>query len=317
MNDVPKTHPLSSDSSARYTAYGLNISSCIPCPELSPGSGTPDVTISYGAVPDSLDTTRDKGPAYEANPDELLFSIDGVAKYMVSQGREILIERAATAEDSEVRLFLLGSAFGALLFQRGLLPLHGSAIKAHGGCVVILADPGLGKSTLAGVFRNRGYRIVADDVCVVSIAEDGAPLVLPGYPQLKLGMDVANELSEDPDLLVRIHPRVEKVGLRLQEDFYHDPLPLRHLYVLETSAHGEFNLEPLKGVEKLTAIINNTYRLFFIEGLGVKASHFKQCVAVAKQTPLTRVTRPAQAFLLDELAQLLEEDFLRERPGQD
>ena len=304
-------------SDAHYTAYGLNISSCIPCPELSPGLGAPDVTISYGALPDSLDTTRDKGPAYEANPDQLLFSIDGVAKYMVSQGREILIERAATAEDSEVRLFLLGSAFGALLFQRGLLPLHGSAIEVHGSSVVILADSGLGKSTLAGVFRNRGYRILADDVCVVSLTEDGLPMILPGYPQLKLGMDAARKLGKDPESLPRIHPRVEKISLLLQEEFCREPMSLRHLYVLETSAHGEFNLEPLKGGEKLTAIINNTYRLGFIEGLGVKVSHFKQCVAVARHTPLTRVTRPAEAFLLDELAQLLEEDFLGERLGED
>ena len=66
-------------------------------------------------------------------------------------------------------------------------------------------------------------------------------------------------------------------------------------------------------MEKLTAIINNTYRLGFIDGLGIRVSHFEQCVAVAKQTPLTRVTRPEEAFLLNELAQLLEEDFLGER----
>jgi hypothetical protein len=304
-------------SDNNYTAYGLNIASCIPCPELSPGLGTPDVIVRYGAMPKSLDPTGEKGSAYEANPDHLYFSIDGVAKYLVSQGKDILIDRAAKAEDSEVRLFLLGSAFGALLFQRGLLPLHGSAIEVHGGCVVILADSGLGKSTIAGVFRNRGYRIIADDVCVVSLKEDGLPMVLPGYPQLKLGMDVAKELSDDPQSLVRIHPKVEKVSLLLQEEFCRESLPLHRLYILETSPHGEFNLEPLKGVEKLAAIINNTYRLGFIEGLGIKVSHFKQCVAVAKHTPLTRVTRPAETFLLNELAQLLEEDFLGERPGQD
>ena len=72
----------------QYTAYGLNIASCIPCPELSPGLGTtPDVTVHYGSVPKSLDPTGDKCSAYEANPDHLLFSIDGVAKYMVSQGK--------------------------------------------------------------------------------------------------------------------------------------------------------------------------------------------------------------------------------------
>ena len=110
-------------ANTHYTAFGLNIASCIPCPELSPGVGTPDVVVRYGAVPKSLDPTRSSGSSYEANPDHLFFSIDGVAKYVVSKGREILIDRAETAEDSEVRLFLLGSAFGALL--RGLTGIGG------------------------------------------------------------------------------------------------------------------------------------------------------------------------------------------------
>lgn len=297
------------DKSYHYTAYGLNIVSCIPCPELSPGNEPPDMTIRYGAVLDSLAGAKDRGAWYQATPEQLLISIDGVARYLVTGGKEIVIERAPNAKDDEVRLFLLGSALGALLHQSGFLPLHGSAIEANGGCVAILGDSGLGKSALAGGFLKRGYRIMADDICVVSVYGGSAPLVFPGYPQLKLWADTAGKLREDTESLPKIHPKLEKYGMPLQKEFCQTLLPLHHIYVLETNNTQEFDLTPMKGMEKLMAIINNTYRLFFIDGLCMKATHFKQCVEVAKNAVVSRVTRPREPFLLDELAELIEEDF--------
>ena len=292
-----------SDKSYLYTAYGLKIESCIPCPELSPGNGPPDVTIRYGAVMDSLAGAKDRGAWYQATPEQLLISIDGVARYLVTGGKEIVIERAPNAKDDEMRLFLLGSALGALLHQRGLLPLHGSAIEANGGCVAILGDSGSGKSALAGGFLKRGYRIMADDICVVSVDGGSAPLVFPGYPQLKLWADTSGKLREDTKSMPKVHPTLEKYGLPLQKEFCQTLLPIHHIYVLETNNTREFELTSLKGIEKLMAIINNTYRLFFIDGLCIKATHFKQCVEVAKNAVVSRVTRPCEPFLLDELAE--------------
>jgi hypothetical protein len=292
-----------------YTAYGLNIVSCIPCPELSLGRGRPDVKIFYAAVPDSLVSAKLKNDWYQSTPEQILLSIDGVGRYLVTDGKEILIDRAPDAGDDEVRLFLLGSAFGALLHQRGLLPLHGSAIEADGGCVAILGDSGLGKSALAGAFRKRGYRVMTDDICVVRIDRGNKPIILPGYPQLKLWADAAMKLGEEPELLPRIYPNEEKRGLLFQEAFCRKPMPLHHLYVIATNNSREFELTTLKGMEKLTEIINNTYRFQFLEGLSRRVPHFKQCIEVAKHAAVSRVTRPREPFLLDELAEFLEEDF--------
>ena len=51
-----------------------------------------------------------------------------------------------------VRLYLLGTCMGALLFQRKLLPLHGSAVVINGKAYAFVGDSGAGKSTLAAAF---------------------------------------------------------------------------------------------------------------------------------------------------------------------
>ena len=92
-------------------------------------------------------------------------------------GNQIVIDAAPDATDRNVRLFLLGSALGALLHQRGLLPLHANAIDLGGGAVAFSGHSGAGKSTIAAWFHDRGHRILADDVCVVGFDQSGRALV--------------------------------------------------------------------------------------------------------------------------------------------
>src|SRR5690606_97236 len=106
----------------------------------------------------------------------LLLQVDGVARYLVSGGRRITIDRDPAVEDDDVRLFLLGSVFGAMLHQRGDLVLHGSAIEWEGAAVVFMGFSGVGKSTTASAFRQRGHAVLTDDLCVVRPGADGRML---------------------------------------------------------------------------------------------------------------------------------------------
>ena len=56
-------------------------------------------------------------------------------------------------------------------------------------------------------------------------------------------------------------------------------------------------------------IINNTYLPRFLEGLGGKKEHFKQCAAVATTAAIIRMTRPKKGFRLDELMDLVERNW--------
>ena len=54
---------------------------------------------------------------------EFLLKLDDIARFLVQHGEEILIQPAAESDEDGIRLFLLGSALGALLHQRGRLIL--------------------------------------------------------------------------------------------------------------------------------------------------------------------------------------------------
>ncbi|MDY7031661.1 MAG: hypothetical protein SVY10_07100 [Thermodesulfobacteriota bacterium] len=295
-----------------YTAFGLNIASAIPCPELPAGAETQDVVVRYGRVAHTLTGAGLRSGCYEVAPNRLLLAIEGVARYLVSSGKEILIDRAPDAPDDDVRLFLLGSAFGALLHQRGLLPLHGSAVEKDESAVVFLGHSRVGKSTLAAAFGKSGYRMISDDVAVVAMDGNNMPLILPSYPQFKLQVDAVRKLGEEPESLPMVDPLMEKHALPFQDGFCKRFLPLRRLYVLDVTNNRGFHLRPLKGAEKLSAIINNTYRINFLDGIDRKMLHFKQCVAVAKCAMMIQVTRPHEPFLLNELVELLEDDLQEE-----
>jgi hypothetical protein len=290
-------------------AFGLTIASVLPLPELLPAAGAADVTISYGAVPDELESVEQRGVCFQANSAAFLLKLKRVAKYLVTAGERIVIERVPGVQDQEVRLFLLGSAMAALLQQRGLLPLHGCAVAVNRGAAVFVGFSGCGKSTLAGALRQRGYRVMADDICVLSFAPRGEPLILAAYPQLKLWGDAVKILEERREELPRVRDGLEKFGLPLEGGFVNNSLPLTRIYELTTSNSQDFKLVSLQGADRLAILINHTYRLRFLTGASGRKRHFEQCRQAASHCRVSRVVRPRHPFRLKELADLVEQDW--------
>lgn len=306
MSDAERNGPFGC-----YRAFGLTIRSCLALPELpagEPGEAGPDVTIRFGATPAALEDAEARGVCFQASANRFLLTLDTVGRYLVSEGREIVIERRPAADEGAVRLLLLASAFGALLHQRGVLPLHASAIATTNGAVAFLGDSGTGKSTLAAAFQRRGYRVLCDDIGVVALSSDRRPILYPGYPQIKLWSDALNRLGEEPQNGLRVRDGLEKYGLRLHDAFHADPAPLRRLYILRLTNTEEFALTRLQGGEKFHALMLHTYRRRFLTPNG-KPGHFACCVAVGQQTAMSRVVRPRAGFRLNELVDLLERDF--------
>ena len=293
-----------------YQAFGLMIESTVACPELLPQVGRPDVSIRYGAVFDALEEVQEKGVSYELHADAFLLRIPAVAKYHVLGGKEIIIEPAPGVPDHEVRLFLLGSAFGALFHQRGLLPLHGCALEVNDHAVVFLGASGSGKSSLAGALHHRGYRVISDDVSVLSFTPEGTPLVHPSLRHLKLGADVLQKMGKNPEAYPQVSPELAKYAVPLEEGFCAQPRPVGRVYELATHDSQEFQSVPCQGLDKLTVLLAHTYRPEFLWGSPGKKLYFAQCGRAARHTSVSRLTQPRWPFQLGELVDFLEREWV-------
>jgi len=295
----------------QHLAFGLRVRSSLPLPELLPAVSTAqsDVEVVYGEVPAELPGALARGVRYQSAPGALRLQVDGVANYLVRDGRRITIARDPAADDDDVRVFLLGSVFGALLHQRQDLVLHGSAIEWAGEAVVFLGHSGVGKSTLAAAFRKKGHAVLTDDLCVVRPGPDGRMLAYPGFPQTKLWLDSLKQLDVSAEGLRRIRNKLEKRAVPLGGDFVGTPLPVKKLYLLRPHNKDDLKLTAAQGPQKFNILKNHTYRFGFLAGIDGKAGHFQHALKLAQQTPLAVVLRPSGAFLLDELVALVEADL--------
>jgi hypothetical protein len=295
-----------------YRAFGLTIASEFVCPELILSRGTPEVTIRYGDVPAILDDATAGGVLYQITPDRFLLDLKPIAgiRYLVQHGSEMIVE-CSLAAPPIIRLFLFGSCMGALLYQRGALPLHGSAIQTPRGAVVFAGLSGSGKSTIAAGFHARGFAVLADDISVITLDETGTPAVFPGPQRLNLWPDILQKLGKDQQSTRRIRPVMEKYDVSLGVDFAEKSLPLHAVYILQPNNVYTVHLEPVRGVERLRMLHANWYRHRYSKQMGKVELLVRQSAAIASQVKICRILRPDGPVLLDELLEHVEKDFAK------
>jgi len=293
-----------------YRAFGLNIESDFPCPELLPGVVPPDVIIKTNPFSTTLLGAKTSGACFQAAPGRVLLTCY-VATFLVSEGSKIFVNPASRTADKMVRLVLLESAFGALLHQRGILPLHGSAVRVKEGAIIFVGPSASGKSTLAAALTGRGYPVLADEICAVSFDKDGNPRVSPAYPQLSLWPDVIEKLGKKKEDLKLLRDSLQKVTIAVGDSFCESALPLVGIYVLDAVNANDSVLVPISGAEKIGHLIANTYHPWFLEGLEGKKNNFQMCAIVAQCTPMGRANHPkTPPDRLDDFVDMVEEDFV-------
>lgn len=274
-----------------YSVFGLRVRSEIPLPELFEAVGTsaPDVTVSTGPVPEA-DPAQ---PGLRAVDGALLLVVPKVGRFRIEAGTNIIVEAEGGVPDRNVRVFLLGSAFGALLHQRGLLPLHANAVEIDGKAVCFMGESGSGKSTLAAWFHDQGHRVIADDVCVIGFNADGRAMANPGLPRLRLWKEVVEARGLDVSSLQQSY-----VGAEVSEKYdvpvaaraaASGDMPVAAVYLLSTGSQLEISI--MQGISAVEALFANTYRGQFLPLAGSYATHWSSCMRLARTVPVFRFER--------------------------
>ncbi|RFS18300.1 serine kinase [Emticicia sp. C21] len=295
-----------------YFAYGLSIATDIHFPELFVISltTTPDVTVCIGKIPVPIsEKATEEQPNIFITPTEYLLHIDNIASYYAANGNEVIIEPLPDADEKSVRLFFLSNTMAAILYQRGFIPMHTSAIYDEDGIVLFMGDSGAGKSTTIATLQAKGYRIFSDDICV-PVQEDGILKAFAAYPMMKLWKDAFEKVGIDSYKEEnRIRPEIEKYNRSFYESFDIQAHPIKQIFILEkdpTLDKNEIRTQSIQGIEAFKHIQYYAYRLPFAEAMDRKKDYFAIISALSNQIPVRLISRPDDNSTFNDLTGFIE-----------
>lgn len=240
----------------------------------------------------------------------VMFGISGIGNFRVTKGSLIEVDRDDRGSDAHLAVYLMGSCMGAILHQRGFMPLHGSCVTDGSRAVLITGDSGAGKSTLGSEFLSRGWKLLTDDVAAVKNIKT-IPMVQSSYPSQKLWQDSLRQYRREEK---RIHSLYfnenrEKFGVSVSDMFYEGIMPLS-LIVRLIPADTESCIQPVEGFARVNQLMCNTYRLYMIAKEN-QQRHFQRCVTLSLKVPMALVLRKNSTQSAAQLYKMIV-DFLEE-----
>ena len=295
-----------------YRAYGLWVRSPVTLPFTplpTPPAGEPDVTVRIGAVPEALPAPAERRPVWEAAPGAFLRRVPGVARFLVTGGRDVLVEpRGGSAH--QVGLFLAGSMLAVLLQQRGKTPFHAGAVETGAGAVLLTGPSGSGKSSLLAALVERGYAMLADDLTGVELDAGGGPVALSAFPRMKLWADTLDQVDWQGRARGKVCEGMEKYLVPVGR-FRDEPQAVRAVCVLRTHRQEDVEVEVAPAADVFGWLCRSIYRGKYLRGSGRQPAHLRTVAAMASRVPVVVVRRRAYPFQLGALADRVEE-WLRE-----
>jgi hypothetical protein len=251
--------------------------------------GIPGVTLRrVDALPHTLDGAAKVGPYSSARPGVLLRVVPGVGRFLARDGNTLEYWTEEGADEAAVEALLQGGVLGALIHQRGELPLHATTLVSpdRTRAIALAGHSGAGKSTTAYELVRRGWILLSDDLTRVTL-EDGRPTAWPGKARLRLLTDACDAFELDVGRLAAAPDWRGKYLVDLPR--WEEPMALTAVVALERS--DELALDVLRGVAALRVLAEQTYRIHYVEALGQTRKHFELIAATAAGTTVLRARR--------------------------
>jgi len=297
-----------SSSGYFYRISGLRVQSDFELPGALPADAAAvDVLVRLRDVPEHLEAPTTAGRGWEMDDSRFLLSLSGVGRFLATDGR--LIEMQPEHELRDAVPFLLGTAFGALLLQRGNLVLHASSVSRDGSAVALCGHSGIGKSTLAAALCQAGCDFVSDDVSVIEPGPDSVAL-WPDGRCLKLFEESVARLGLAAHRGQEVGSGTTKHYVELRSRESTGPLPLRAIYVLRNlEGQGASQIVRLSPVDSAQTLLNESHRPLLSLAMAKRNPQVAITAAVIAKAPVFRFTRARDLDRLNEIAEELLEHW--------
>ncbi len=301
--------PMSQPFPYYYRAYGLNIASQIPVTGFEPATiDNLDVVIRVGEVPENLVNAINQTKFYQSNAREFLLKTPKLGNIYIGNGDEIVVQAVVDPSNNNLSAYIVGMAFGAIMHQRRLLPLHASTVIYKDKCLVFAGRSGAGKTTIAAALIAAGASLVADDVTVVDFTHE-TPVIRPAFPTLKIWADSLQHMGIETKGLTPVQNEVKKYYLPVDQ-FCNRLTAINQIYILLPQNRAGIELKPLTGVDKFQVLKKYTYLFQGIPHTGLDENHFILVNQLAKQVPVELLMRPAGEINTEGIVTAIHDQLL-------
>lgn len=296
-----------------YKAYNLHIQSGYPLLELFP---IPSATAIDVHIETALDAYPDLDRTHPVQvvPDGVVYRMYPVGVIYVQGGERIVLQTIPESEPALVSDMIVNHGMALILHQRGHFILHASAVAVEGGAVVFAGESGMGKSTTAAVFDQRGYHILSDDVVALDLRA-APPVMFPAFPQVKLLPDAIASLYGDSAALPPQFEDARKHLYRTQQTFPQTPQRIKAIYLLERG--DSTAIEAIAPRQAMLDLFPHSYIARQVKQFGVdllkgtrtEGVHFMNIARLVGSIPVRRLRRTFAPGELAALPDLIQEDL--------
>jgi hypothetical protein len=272
-----------------------------------------DVVVEFSRLRTGLTGATAAGVLWAAAPGRLWLEVPGVARYLASEGRSLIVDPAAGADPTAVARFAGMAPLAALCYQRGMAVWHAATAVRDGGAVVLAGESGTGKSTLLAGLMKRGWGMLGDELAVLAVGEGDAVLALATGAEVRLWPDAIDGLeSQSAGAGIQgAGPRALAAGDRA----LHGATPIRSIWQLTLHNHAGVEITTEAGFARFDALGKLTFNGRVAHALLDRRAYLRIAAAAASTIPLRHARRPRGEWTVPELTDAIERDFARPAGG--
>jgi hypothetical protein len=212
---------------------------------------------------------------------------------LAGNGETLDVAPAYGVAIQELLPFVLGTGWGAILNQRGVMTLHASVVAMRGRAIAVCAPSGYGKSTLAAALCRAGAEFVCDDIAAVEVDSRGRPIVWPDGRCLKLFDDSIRQFDFADARIMEVREGIGKHYVRPPGDCVRQATPLSAVYTLQRNAPAAAPaIKQLSDLDAAQCLLRNSYRRRLVLGLSNRG-HIAGTAAILARRSVFEFDRPA------------------------